>query len=129
MNRACYSSRLAWVSVSSSSCLAAVTFSLMSLTVSQRTREIGIRKALGARSHPVLRSIFSRAFVQHALAAGLGGFASLTYFSGIPDSHIATPGMVVLILAFMMFVGCVSCGPPARRALRIQPTEAMRENQ
>ena len=35
----------------------------------------------------------------------------------------------VLILAFMMCVGLVSCGPPARRALRIQPTEAMREDQ
>ena len=108
---------------------AAVTFALMSFTVSQRTREIGIRKALGASSQAVLRSVFSRALVQLALGAGLGAFASLTYFSGIPDSHIATPGMVVLILAFMMFVGFVSCGPPARRALRIQPTEAMREDQ
>jgi putative ABC transport system permease protein len=108
---------------------AAVTFALMSFTVSQRTREIGIRKALGASSQAVLRAVFTRAFLQLALGAGLGAFASLTYFAGIPDSHIATPEMVGLILGFMMLVGFVSCGPPARRALRIQPTEAMREDQ
>jgi putative ABC transport system permease protein len=108
---------------------AAVTFALMSFTVSQRTREIGIRKALGASSQAVLRSVFSRAFVQLALGAGLGALASLTFLSNAGDGQFATPGVVVLVLAFMMLVGFVSCGPPARRALRIQPTEAMREDQ
>ena len=108
---------------------AAVTFALMSFTVSQRTREIGIRKALGASSQAVLRSVFSRALVQLALGAGLGAFASLTFLGSTPDSQMATPSMVGVVLAFMMFVGFVSCGPPARRALRIQPTEAMREDQ
>ncbi|MGH9199930.1 MAG: FtsX-like permease family protein [Vicinamibacterales bacterium] len=48
---------------------AAVTFALMSFTVSQRTREIGIRKALGASPRAVLTAVFSRAWVQLGLGA------------------------------------------------------------
>jgi len=107
---------------------AAVTFALMSFTVSQRTREIGIRKALGAGPRAVLRSVFSRAFVQLGLGAGLGAFASIAAVSRIPDNYVAEPGMILAIMAFMLLVGFFSCVAPAVRALRIEPTEAMRED-
>lgn len=107
---------------------AAVTFALMSFTVSQRTREIGIRKALGAGPLAVLTSVFSRAFVQLGLGAGLGALASIVAFSRLPGTFVGEPGMILAILAFMLLVGFFSCGAPAVRALRIEPTEAMRED-
>jgi len=107
---------------------AAVTFALMSFTVSQRTREIGIRKALGASSRAVLTSVFSRAFVQLGLGAGLGALGSLFLFSRIPDSHVAEPGMILTIMSFLLFVGFLSCVAPAVRVLRIEPTEAISPN-
>ena len=101
---------------------------LMSFTVSQRTREIGIRKALGAGLRTVLRSVFSRAFVQLGLGAGLGALASVAAISRIPNTYVVEPGMILTIMAFMLLVGFLSCVAPVARALRIEPTEAMRED-
>jgi ABC-type antimicrobial peptide transport system permease subunit len=106
---------------------AAVTFALMSFTVSQRTREIGIRKALGAGPRAVLSSVLARAFVQLALGAGLGAAASIAAFSRVPDTYIATPGTIAVVVAFLVATGLLSCGAPALRALRVEPTEAIRD--
>jgi len=99
----------------------------MSFTVSQRAREIGIRKALGASSYAILRSVFARALVQLGLGAGCGAVASLFMFSRIPDTHVAEPGMVFTVVGVMLAVGFVSCVAPAVRVLRIDPTQAIRE--
>jgi ABC-type antimicrobial peptide transport system permease subunit len=106
---------------------AAVTFALMSFTVSQRIREIGIRKALGAGPRAVLTSVLARAFVQLALGAGLGAAASIAAFSRIPDTYIASPGTIAVVVAFLVATGLLSCGAPALRAVRVEPTEAIRE--
>jgi predicted permease len=106
---------------------AAVTFALLSFTVSQRTREIGIRKALGAGRRAVVASVFSRAFVQLGLGAGLGALASFLVFSRIPDNYVVKPGVILAMTAFMLLVGFLSCVAPVVRVLRIEPTEAMRE--
>ncbi|HYH80106.1 MAG TPA: ABC transporter permease [Longimicrobium sp.] len=105
---------------------AAVTFALMSFTVSQRMREIGIYRALGASSRAILVAVFSRAFLQLGLGAGLGA-AVIIGFSAVASGTFIDIGMLMAIIGSMLLVGLVSCGAPALRALRIEPTVAMKE--
>jgi ABC-type antimicrobial peptide transport system permease subunit len=96
--------------------------SLMSFTVARRTREIGIRTALGASPGRIVAGIFSRAFVQIGLGVLAGsGLAALL--------GLGTMRQVLLLLAadgVMLLVGITACAVPLRRALRIDPTEALR---
>src|SRR5690606_21383467 len=95
---------------------------LMSFTVSRRTREIGIRTALGAGSGAIVRSIFSRAFFQIGAGVLLG--STLAALFGLGSTR-----QVMLLLAadaVMLMVGLTACLLPLRRALRIEPTEALR---
>jgi putative ABC transport system permease protein len=95
---------------------------LMSFTVARRTREIGIRAALGARPTRIVGGIFSRAFFQ--IAAGVVAGSALAALGGL-----GTTREVLLLVAsdgIMLLVGLIACVVPVRRALRIDPTEAMR---
>ena len=98
------------------------TYALMSFTVTRRTREIGIRVALGARSQRILSAIFRRAMMQLGLGVVAGASITLLWF--FDDGTIEE---FVAICALMMVVGLVACAVPARRALRVQPTEALRD--
>jgi ABC-type antimicrobial peptide transport system permease subunit len=92
----------------------------MSITVSQRRKEIGIRMALGADRTRIVASIFSRALGQLLVGAGLG--AALAVALG------TTTGVVLgLVAVFMMGIGFLAALGPARRCLSIEPTEALRE--
>jgi predicted permease len=96
--------------------------SLMSFTVTRRTREIGIRVALGARPGRIVAGIFSRAFVQ--ISAGILAGSALAALWGLGSTR-----QVLLLLAadgIMLVVGLTACAVPVRRALRIDPTEALR---
>ena len=99
-------------------------YSLMSFTVSQRTREIGIRIALGARPRRIVAAIFSRAFAQVGLGA-LAGVALLLLADTEESSNLA---LLAAVAVLMMGVGLAACGVPALRALRIQPTEALKDS-
>ncbi len=104
-------------------------YALMSFTVSQRRKEIGIRIALGAGRRRIIASIFSRALVQLATGAALGLAlgAALEKVSGgdLLQGHAAVALPAVALL--MMAVGFLAALGPARRSLRIEPTEALRE--
>jgi putative ABC transport system permease protein len=96
--------------------------SLMSFTVARRTREIGIRAALGASPGLIVRGIFSRAFVQ--IGAGVLAGSALAALLGLGSTR-----QVLLLLGadgLMLIVGLTACAVPLRRALRIDPTEALR---
>jgi putative ABC transport system permease protein len=96
--------------------------SLMSFTVARRTREIGIRVALGARPGRIVAGIFSRAFLQ--ISAGVLAGSGLAALLGLGSMR-----EVLLLLAadgIMLVVGLTACAVPLRRALRIDPTEALR---
>jgi putative ABC transport system permease protein len=96
--------------------------SLMSFTVARRTREIGIRAALGARPGRIVAGIFSRAFLQ--ISAGVLVGSGLAALWGLGS----TRQVLVLLAAngIMLVVGLAACAVPLRRALRIDPTEALR---
>lgn len=96
--------------------------SLMSFTVARRTREIGIRAALGASPGRIVAGIFSRAFLQ--IGAGVLAGSGLAALLGLGSTR-----QVLLLLAadgIMLVVGLTACAVPVRRALRIDPTEALR---
>jgi putative ABC transport system permease protein len=108
---------------------AAGMYALMSFTVAQRRREIGIRAALGADRNRLLAGIFARALGQIAVgvAAGLAGAFAL---EGVLEGEMFQGQgavLVPLVILVMAIVGAIAVAGPALRGLRIQPTEALRE--
>jgi putative ABC transport system permease protein len=107
---------------------AAGLFALMSVAVQRRTREIGIRVALGASSRGVLRALFARAIAQLAGGIVLGNllvFGLRTVGEGtVTFTSVVLPMLAVSTV--MALVGIAACAVPARRALRVHPTEAIR---
>jgi len=106
---------------------AAGLYALMAVAVARRTREIGIRLALGANPRHVLAHVFARAGRQ--LGGGIiVGNSLILLFAWRAES--LTTGLLVssVITSVMMAgVGVLACAAPARRALRVQPTEALRQ--
>jgi len=104
-------------------------YAVMSFTVSRRTREIGIRVALGADRRRVIGSIFRRPLAQ--VAAGItGGILIVGTLIVMAEGADVTMLQVLGVGGYallMMAVCMLSCIVPTRRALRIEPTEALRE--
>jgi putative ABC transport system permease protein len=106
---------------------AAGLHALMAVAVARRTREIGIRIALGATPRHVLRSVFVRAGRQ--LGGGIIAGNSLILLLAWRADSLTADLLVssVITSVIMAAVGVLACAAPARRALRIQPTEALRQ--
>jgi ABC-type antimicrobial peptide transport system permease subunit len=106
---------------------AAGLYALMAVAVRRRTREIGIRIALGATPRRVLRTVFASAARQ--LGGGIiAGNSLILLIAWRADS--LTEDLVVssvITSVIMTAVGVLACAGPARRALRVQPTEALRQ--
>ncbi len=102
-------------------------YALMAVAVARRTREIGIRLALGATPGYVLRTVFARAGRQ--LGGGIiAGNSLILFFAWRADSLTADLLVSSVITSVIMaVVGVLACAAPARRALRVQPTEALRQ--
>ena len=103
---------------------------MMSFAVTQRRREIGIRTALGASRREVLASIFWRSSRQLGIGILIGA-AGAVLLDRLTDGDWLF-GQVGPLLAFvaavMLVSGLLATLGPARRALRIEPTEALRED-
>ena len=101
-------------------------YAVTSFAVSRRTREIGIRVSLGAAPLHVVAAIFVRPLAQIALGVAAGGcvVAVLTrLLAGLSPREAA---LVAAYVTLMMGVCLLACVVPTRRALRIQPREALR---
>ena len=105
-------------------------YGVMAYSVAQRTREIGIRVALGARDNAVLGLVFAQGFRLAALGLLFGVtaafaltrlMASMIY--GVSSTDAATFFAVALLLAS---VAAAACYIPARRAMRVDPMVALR---
>jgi putative ABC transport system permease protein len=103
------------------------TYAVMSFGVSRRTREIGIRRALGARPVSIVASVIARPLIQvtTGVAIGVGSLVFLEFVShGVPSASFA---LIVMGFTSAMFCVCMlACLVPTRRALHIEPTEALR---
>ncbi len=105
-------------------------YGVMAFAVGQRTREIGVRRALGATRWTVLRNLFARNLAQLAIGLALG------LAVGIPFSHQLSaslrtiePGGAGVVLGALLVLGgaaVLAVIVPARRALRVDPMTALR---
>jgi putative ABC transport system permease protein len=102
---------------------------MMSLAVTQRRREIGIRTALGASRHEIVTSIFSRSTRQLGigLLIGTAGAALLDRLAGGELLRGEVVPLLTFVAIIMLFSGLLATVGPTRRALQIQPMEALRE--
>jgi hypothetical protein len=105
---------------------AAGIYAMMSFTVAQRTREIGIRTALGASPRRVLQNVFARAMLQLTLGIAGGSLVSAAAFSALALNATTAAVLLATVAAVMLTVGLLAASGPARRALRIQSIEALR---
>ena len=104
-------------------------YAVMAFTVSRRTREIGIRLALGAGRRRVITAVLSRPITQ--VGAGVvagGGLVALLSVLIIGALSAKEIGLVVGYAALMMGVCLLACVVPTRRAMRVEPTEALRSD-
>ena len=105
-------------------------YAIMAYAVSRRTREIGIRMALGASSSQVVRVVLGRGAVLLSIGAavGIGGaLAASRLFSPILYGISATdPATYSVALALMALVACAACWFPARKAIRVDPMRSLR---
>lgn len=108
-------------------------YSVLSFTVAKRTREIGIRVALGANPWSVVAAIFRRPLTQVCLGVVSGGAliaaASFLQGDGILVGDGLTPSQAVSLVGYatLMFGVCLlACIVPTRRALLVPPVEALR---
>ncbi|MGH7554189.1 MAG: FtsX-like permease family protein, partial [Longimicrobiales bacterium] len=105
-------------------------YSILSYAVSRRTREIGIRLALGSGTRRILTAIFIRPLAQIALGVFAGGVLTAALsFSILRETLWPRGAALVLAYAVLMMGVCMlACVVPTWRALRVEPTEAMRSN-
>ncbi len=108
---------------------------IMLVAVSERTREIGLRKALGATNRLILTQFFVEGAFLTLLSGGIGiGAAALFMMAlgklpappGFDTPHIV-PATAILALGSLSFAGIVAGLYPARKAALLQPVEALRK--
>ena len=107
---------------------AAGIHALVSFTVNKRHREIGIRAALGANPRRILTSVLAQASGQIAIGVGVGLAVALLADRASGGVLMSGTNLVLVPAAgsFAILVGLLAAAGPARRALRVEPTEAIR---
>ena len=102
-------------------------YSLMSVSVSRRTREIGLRAALGAGPRDVLAGVVTRAAVLMGAGIAAGAGVLLLLVAGNDEFGPLIGRWAAITSGMMLAAGVAACLGPARRALQINPTDALRE--
>lgn len=106
-------------------------YGLTAYAVARRTREIGVRMALGARAHDVRRLVIGRGLGLTGLGVGLGLLIALAVgrliSSLLYGISPADPGTLAVTAAILLLTAAVACWLPARRAARLDPVTALRD--
>jgi hypothetical protein len=107
---------------------AAGIYALISFTVARRRREIGIRAALGAQPRRLLAGVFRRAAGQLAVGLAIGLAVALLLDLATGGEVMGVRALILLpaVAALMLLVGLLAAAGPARRGMRIEPSEALR---
>jgi putative ABC transport system permease protein len=110
-------------------------YAVSSFAVSRRTREIGLRLALGASPYRVVVAIFRRPLAQMGLGIAAGTLVILTFSALLPHTQfpgsetgltVARTAMFLFYSTIMLGLCLVACVVPTRRALKVEPTVALR---
>ena len=105
---------------------------IMMVTVTERTREIGIRKAIGASRGTILTQFLIEAVVLCMMGCALGIFLSWailqivsTIVASLDIVFYLDPGVVVLAVVFCFFIGIIFGLYPANKAAKMKPIDAL----
>jgi predicted permease len=107
-------------------------YAVVAYQVARRTREIGIRMALGADRPQVMRLILKQAATMGLTGVGIGLALSLAGSRALSASVMATPGfdpvLLTLVAAGLLLTTMLAAAIPARRATRVDPMIALRQD-
>jgi len=109
---------------------------IMLVSVTERTREIGIRKAIGARRSAILKQFL----IESTILAGVGGLVGILVGVGLVAASMyivprvaptlghpdISPGAIVVAFVLSLLIGLAAGGYPANRAARLRPIDALR---
>lgn len=106
-------------------------YGLLASSVSSRTRELGIRRALGSSTSAIVRVVLAEAALLGAVGILLGAVAALASARAIQSQlfgvQASDPGVIAAIAIALSCVGLAAAGVPARRAATIDPVIALRD--
>jgi ABC-type antimicrobial peptide transport system permease subunit len=103
-------------------------YAVMSFTVARRTREIGVRIALGADRKRLIMGVFRKPLTQVAIGVATGT-AIVALLTMATADLTFSPVQILLLTSYSLLMLCIcllACVVPTRRALGIEPTEALR---
>lgn len=103
---------------------------IMTVSVSERTREIGIRKAIGARTTDILLQFL----VESTILSAMGGAVGIAFGIGIGQlvckvinmTFVSKGSMILLSFCFSLFIGVFFGIAPAKKAAKLHPIDALR---
>jgi putative ABC transport system permease protein len=105
-------------------------YGLMSFSIGQRTRELGVRLALGAERRDIVRLVLAEGTKLAGVGVAIGIVLALLLTRGLRTLLFGVtttdPMTFIMVTASVMILAVTACYVPLRRALRVQPSEALR---
>jgi putative ABC transport system permease protein len=126
------SSLLVWFAAAALLMAAVGIYGLLQYSITARTREIGIRMAVGAGRDAIFRMILREGLTVGTVGAALGllgalwlGRAGSSLLFGV---RLTDPWTIVAVTVLLLAVSAAACYFPARRAMKVQPIAALRQD-